>query len=381
MPEVFCSRDWTEGNTTTRFLLPVGTGTLFDPKDRFPLWWLVRKDGQASTIMLLESPTTTVPWTKPEDLSINLSVARGPLETIGKGSNDQRVPSKYEWLPDDTALDLGGLAGQQFAAACPARNAFFLSRNLDQITLRRLLCYADGDRITEDQYPRLSWRPCPDGKETADVIVNDPKQLSMPPPDAENPFHNSLGMQFVPVPIGCENDDEESNARNVLFSIYETRVSDYAAFADETPGLQKHWKDLVFGSTSQLPDHPVVSVSWEAAKQFCGWLTDKERNSGHIGLEDRYRLPTDYEWSCAVGIGGREDPYCCPRKSMTSVAFFHGERAGRLREMAEIFRALLIRKCLEFPEIFQGTTMDLPQWHPSAHFLPTHWGFTIWLEM
>ena len=55
---------------------------------------------------------------------------------------------------------------------------------------------------------------------------------------------------------------------------------------------------------AQTDDHPVVKVSWNEAEAFCEWLSRKE------GLE--YRLPTDHEWSCAVGIGDREDPSVSP---------------------------------------------------------------------
>lgn len=51
----------------------------------------------------------------------------------------------------------------------------------------------------------------------------------------------------------------------------------------------------------------MANVSWEWARDFCVWLTDQERKSGKLGAGERYRLPSDHEWSCAVGIGNRED--------------------------------------------------------------------------
>ena len=106
---------------------------------------------------------------------------------------------------------------------------------------------------------------------------------------------NSLEMRFVPVP-----------GTNVMFCIHETRRRDYETFVAENAGISTFWKkQFVLGKlnddpawTSRLPDHPVQSVGWNEAKQFCEWLSKKEGRT--------YRLPTDREWSLAVGIGDQE---------------------------------------------------------------------------
>ena len=59
------------------------------------------------------------------------------------------------------------------------------------------------------------------------------------------------------------------------------------------------WKSPGF---PQTPNDPVVGVCWEDADQFCAWLTRKERSQGAITAFQRYRLPTDGEWSEAVGL-------------------------------------------------------------------------------
>jgi formylglycine-generating enzyme required for sulfatase activity len=100
-------------------------------------------------------------------------------------------------------------------------------------------------------------------------------------------------MQFVHVP-----------GTNILMSTWETRVQDYAAFAAANPGVDSEWKDAEYIGNKQGQDHPVVNVSWEDAQAFCQWLSKKEGKT--------YRLPTDHEWSCAVGIGDREDPKASP---------------------------------------------------------------------
>jgi formylglycine-generating enzyme required for sulfatase activity len=117
----------------------------------------------------------------------------------------------------------------------------------------------------------------------------------------ESPYVNGLGMRFVPVP-----------GTDVLMSVWETRVKDYAAYAAGNLGVDMGWKDVVYEGHAQGDDHPVVKVSWEDAKEFCEWLTRRERAAGRIGEHDEYRLPTDHEWSVAVGIGDREDPSLSP---------------------------------------------------------------------
>jgi formylglycine-generating enzyme required for sulfatase activity len=107
---------------------------------------------------------------------------------------------------------------------------------------------------------------------------------------AKSDFTNSLGMQFVKVP-----------GTKVLFCIHETRYKDYAAYDAETPGLDRLWKDQTIRGVTlkdRTEDHPANSVSWEDAKGFCAWLSQKEGK--------RYRLPKDEEWSYAAGIGRDE---------------------------------------------------------------------------
>ncbi len=110
---------------------------------------------------------------------------------------------------------------------------------------------------------------------------------------------NSLGQVFVPV-----------EGTKVLFSIWETRVKDFAAFAATQPKLDgTNWNHALYHEVTPVsdgPDYPVVDVSWNDATAFCRWLTDTERKAGKIPTNAVYRLPTDEEWSFAVGIGGQE---------------------------------------------------------------------------
>ena len=120
-----------------------------------------------------------------------------------------------------------------------------------------------------------------------------------PKPEAKiptNAFVNTLGMPFVPVP-----------GTDVQFSMWETRVKDYAAYAAANAGVDAgvdaRWKKPFGDRFKQEDTHPVVNVSWEDANAFCAWLTKKELAAGKIKAGQKYRLPTDAEWSVAVGLG------------------------------------------------------------------------------
>ena len=106
---------------------------------------------------------------------------------------------------------------------------------------------------------------------------------------------NSLGMRFRPV-LGTE----------VLFSIWQTRRKDYAAFAQANPEVDPSWQNPVFQGVALPLDEngPVVCVSWSEARAFCEWLTKKEQAEGRLRQGLAYRLPSDLEWSAAVGLTG-----------------------------------------------------------------------------
>ena len=58
---------------------------------------------------------------------------------------------------------------------------------------------------------------------------------------------------------------------------------------------------------------------------FCEWLTKDDRRQGRIGPELAYRLKSDHEWSCAAGIGEREDPLAAPEsKNLKTPGFIRG---------------------------------------------------------
>jgi len=122
-------------------------------------------------------------------------------------------------------------------------------------------------------------------------------------PQPDHRWTNSLGQVFVLVP-----------GSGVLFCIWDTRVQDFEKFVDDTgynatEGMYSMRSDgeKQRGDTWKSPGfvqgqaHPVCGVSWDDAQAFCRWLTAKERRKGVLGENQTYRLPTDAEWSIAVG--------------------------------------------------------------------------------
>jgi formylglycine-generating enzyme required for sulfatase activity len=124
----------------------------------------------------------------------------------------------------------------------------------------------------------------------------------------DQPWVNSLGMKFVPVP-----------GTQVLFGVWDTLVQDFEAFVADTnydatgdmwsvgkDGWHQRgatWREPGF---TQGPTHAVVGVNWNDAKQFCDWLTRREQRSGVLPSGRVYRLPTDVEWSAGSGLQGEE---------------------------------------------------------------------------
>lgn len=96
-------------------------------------------------------------------------------------------------------------------------------------------------------------------------------------------FTNTVGMKLVPVP-----------STNISMGTTEVTVAQWQA-----SGLPHKTPDFAQGE-----NHPAVNISWNDAQNYCRWLSKREGR--------RYRLPTDHEWSCAVGIGHLENPLNTP---------------------------------------------------------------------
>jgi serine/threonine protein kinase len=137
------------------------------------------------------------------------------------------------------------------------------------------------------------------------------------------PWENGIHMRFVPV------------GQDLMVSVWETRVGDYALFVKETGRPAPRPPHFPQGE-----DHPVVNVSREDARAFCEWLTRRELKSERISQGHVYRLPTDLEWSRMAGLeeeGGISPGWRDARKQRVfpwGPAWPDGEKVGNFADMA-----------------------------------------------
>lgn len=123
-------------------------------------------------------------------------------------------------------------------------------------------------------------------------------------------LQNTVGMQLVEIPtgdfiMGCKDgdascdEDELPNKKTYITNSfymgkYEVTRGQFARFILETSyktdaekgGFKNTWKNCY--GIKQTDLHPVICVSWNDAKEFLKWLSEKENKT--------YRLPTEAEW-------------------------------------------------------------------------------------
>ncbi|MFM8357466.1 MAG: formylglycine-generating enzyme family protein, partial [Verrucomicrobiota bacterium] len=77
-------------------------------------------------------------------------------------------------------------------------------------------------------------------------------------------------------------------------------------FCPGKPGRVDTWRDPQWEGhrVTPGPTHPVVAVNWQDARDYARWLTEREQKAGKLAPGQSYRLPTDLEWSTAVGLAG-----------------------------------------------------------------------------
>ena len=190
---------------------------------------------------------------------------------------------RYEFAQLTIVTDPPGAAlmidGEMLDRVTPTTLSYVIPGRFDlQISL-------DGYRLLEETLKLESGE-----KRTLDLELKSNKSVVF-----GKPWKNDLGMEFAPV------------GQDLMVSVWETRVKDYALFAEETEGVTVQRPPF-----SQEEAHAAVNITLEEARTFCKWLTQRDRASELLTLAQEYRLPTDLEWSRMAGLD--EDPLLTPEE-------------------------------------------------------------------
>jgi formylglycine-generating enzyme required for sulfatase activity len=127
-----------------------------------------------------------------------------------------------------------------------------------------------------------------------DSGLPDPATLKPAVADGSS-FINALGMRFVPL----------QEKGTTLICATETSVRDVETWMTDTKRTWTQKPSFLLGG-----NHPAAGVSWDDAKAFCAWLTERDRANKLIPANASYRLPSDVEWSLAAGL--KDEPGADP---------------------------------------------------------------------
>jgi formylglycine-generating enzyme required for sulfatase activity len=126
----------------------------------------------------------------------------------------------------------------------------------------------------------------------------------------------AIEPQMVCIPAGkflMGSKDNDESASDCEKPQHEVELSEY--FIGKYPVTNREYqafvRDIKFSppksfDNDQYPaekgDHPVVTVSWQDAQEYCKWLSQK--------TDKQYRLPSEAEWEKAArGTDGRVYPW------------------------------------------------------------------------
>lgn len=137
-------------------------------------------------------------------------------------------------------------------------------------------------------------------------------------PRPKNTYINSIGMEFVLIPMGefmmgspssetGRNDNEEpAHQVKIPKGFY---ISKYEV-------TQKQWRDIMKKNPSSLEGNnlPVEQISWNDVQEFIKKLNEKEDSN-------KYRLPSEAEWEYSA-------------RSKTTTKYYFGENESELGDYA-----------------------------------------------
>lgn len=125
--------------------------------------------------------------------------------------------------------------------------------------------------------------------------------------------------------FGKETPQHQINLPAFRVGKYPVTNAQYTAFVQDG-GYTERWRECwmqegwrwkrersgpdTYGGVFDLPNHPVVMVTWFEAVAFCRWLTGRLRAAGELGPEQAITLPSEAQWEKAArGTDGRVYPW------------------------------------------------------------------------
>jgi sulfatase modifying factor 1 len=302
-----------------------------------------------------------------------------PLE--GKGAGDERLESVTRPLVPDPPKGVAAIfscsKGQKSYESDAYKHGYFSHYLIEglkggaknkrgDVTLPGLVDYLASEVPEAVKEKDASYRQSPDPRLGIEGLVTLARADVRPRPAdggevvPDKEFTNTVGMKLVRVPkgtfqMGSADDDKDALAdekprhevtigKGFYLGKHEVTRGQFRKFAEATgyeteaekdgkgswgydeetgkfdQNAKYTWKNAGF---IQTDDHPVVNVTWNDAKKFCGWLSEKEKKG--------YDLPTEAEWEYACRAG-------------TQTRFHGGDGEEVLEKTANIADASFKRK-------------------------------------
>jgi formylglycine-generating enzyme required for sulfatase activity len=171
-----------------------------------------------------------------------------------------------------------------------------------------------GIGLQEDGLPDILWCELPEGEFTMGSTSEDVERIK----DAYK------GIESL---LEAEQPQHEVHVSTFQISRYPVTNAQYRVFIEDGGYTEKwkacwtsegwKWKEEknihephVFGGVFDLPNHPVVGISWYEAVAFCQWLAIRLQENSGLSNDQVIRLPSEAEWEKAArGTDGRIYPW------------------------------------------------------------------------
>ena len=149
---------------------------------------------------------------------------------------------------------------------------------------------------------------------------------------------SSSGVRLIPVtPASFIMGSPQSEVGHAYWEGEREVTLSHEFYLGATPVTHRQFELVVPGFQRQLAHHsavadaPVSSVPWKSAAEFCGMLTQIDRDAGILSSDWEYRLPTETEWEYACRAGTSDATY----GPLDSIAWHFGNSDLRPHSVGE----------------------------------------------